>query len=293
MADNKNREKHHHCRQCNQPIKSIYRCPDCTTVYCSHMCRQRDTQHGHKKFVCGKVGPFEDLCRIVQFPGRNNGVVATQSLKPGDFILVETPSINRDSDLSKIPPSILDRLYELEPRPSKDLLRKFQYNAQLDRIFINFSYLNHSCKPNADFMYLKQYNIVVVVAVTAIPRDTEITINYFGGIEKDRRNKLYDRWGFHCECVGCTNKRFNTILNIIATLKDQIRTSDSIENCQTACDKLLELYPSIEASPLAYYEVYTIKAELASTPYEQSIYSLIAHKHFNKCLKISHVDIFI
>lgn len=289
--------KVYHCQQCNQPIRTIHRCPKpcCTTVYCSHMCRNIDKlKNGHDKWVCGKVDPFEIQCKIVQIDGRNNGVVSNESLVQGELVLVETPSIEQDSDFSKIPHSILARLYELEPRPSKDLQSKFQFNEQVDRIFINFANFNHSCKPNADFLFLKDYNIMVVVATTTIPPNTEITINYFGGIQKDMQTKLYDRWRFRCTCIGCTNKRFNTIINVIATLKEQLAESDDVIESMRICDKLLSFYPLIEASPMAYYEVYTVKSELALTHYDSSMYALIAYKHFNKCLPCPmYVDMFI
>ena len=64
--------------------------------------------------------------------------------------------------------------------------------------------INHSCEPNCEIVYMHDAN-ALVVSTRAISEGEELTIPYVPTnlpIQK-RRNVLFKRYGFYCECTKC------------------------------------------------------------------------------------------
>lgn len=64
--------------------------------------------------------------------------------------------------------------------------------------------INHSCDPNCEIVYMHDAN-ALVVSTRAISEGEELTIPYVPTnlpVQK-RRNVLFKRYGFYCECTKC------------------------------------------------------------------------------------------
>lgn len=284
----------YHCQQCNQPISTVHQCPveGCTTRYCSNDCMFKDhRENGHSRFVCKKVKPFEDTTNYIIVPGCNTGLAAAHSIKRGQAIMVETAAAHKQDDFKKLPRSIIARLSELEPRPSGLIndkykyLSKFQYNSYNGSIFINFAFMNHSCMPTADFYYVSEYNIILVIALQDIQIGQEITVNYLGGFKKNRRQELLTRWSFNCQCSGCTDTKSNILIELIATINDKIKSSTCSADILELCDKQISMYDQINASPIMYFEIYIIKSHNTIRNDERRYLKYLADRYMNIFLK--------
>lgn len=284
----------YHCQQCNQPISTVHQCPveGCTTRYCSKDCMFKDhRENGHYRFVCKKVKPFEDTTKYIIVPGCNTGLAAAHPIKQGQSIMVETAAAHKHDNFKKLPRSIIARLSELEPRPSgliKDkstYLSKFQYNSYNDSIFINFAFMNHSCMPNADFYYVSEYNIILVIALQDIEIGQEITINYLTEFQKNRSQALMTRWNFNCQCSGCTDTKNNILIELIGTINDKIKSATCSADILKLCDKQLSMYDQINASPIMYYEIYIIKSHNTVCNDKRRYLVCLANHYMNIFLK--------
>lgn len=284
----------YHCQQCNQPIMTVHHCPveGCTTRYCSSACRHKDLrENGHARFVCKKVHPFEDTTNYIMSPQANTGLAASRFIKRGQTIMVETSAAREQGNFKTLPKSILSRLQELEPRPSGPIvdndtyLSKFQYNSYNERIFLNFAYMNHSCKPVADFYFVSEYNVILVIALFDIDVGQEITVNYLSEYKKDRRQALLDQWGFYCQCHGCTDKKTGIVIDLIATITHQLAATTDPDKVLELCDKQLAMYDLIQASPIMYYEMYTTKSHCAASRQDRNYFAYLANRYMHSFLK--------
>lgn len=264
------------CQQCNQPIKNTYKCIEkgCLVEYCSSFCEQKDKrEHGHTELFCGKYKPFYTTCKIIN--NYNCGVASNcTKINKGDLILVEKPSMTIGDDVNKIPKSIQQRITELEPRPHSLIEDKFQYNGFHDSLFLNLAMFNHSCLPNADCYYFETIRVIIVFAIKDIEPDEEITINYLSHFYMDRQQKLFDRWNFKCSCLGCTNTKLNITINVIANLYQQIMNNKNEINKVETCKKIIELYLTLNASPMFLYEIYMIMRDCTTRTDDKIMYKI-------------------
>ncbi|KAL4925037.1 uncharacterized protein BDV17DRAFT_294854 [Aspergillus undulatus] len=97
------------------------------------------------------------------------------------------------------------------------------WNGKVGSVFgLNLAYVNHACVPNCSLGFRNKYitdehgavlwdeepelRRAVVRASRDIPAGDEISIAYMQtrGLHKMRREQIYDRFGFFCQCEHCT-----------------------------------------------------------------------------------------
>ena len=75
-------------------------------------------------------------------------------------------------------------------------------------MFTNLSRVNHSCQPNAEFVWNNESNAQDLRATSKIPAGAEITASYLDledGLNKVYRQEfLADNFMFECKCQCCT-----------------------------------------------------------------------------------------
>ncbi|KAI0419189.1 hypothetical protein F5X98DRAFT_335466 [Xylaria grammica] len=174
-----------------------------------------------------------DKARIVEIPGKGNGLVATRAIRRGERIMAARPAllVHRDA-FSELP--IEDMYYLMDmavnnlPKP-----RKESYLAQTgtmgghkitDILFTNsfqvglgdydsFHYgnfpeasvLNHDCRPNLAF-FIDQNLTHYTHAVRDVEPGEELTISYIDGLQirSVRQERTRNSLGFSCACSHCT-----------------------------------------------------------------------------------------
>ena len=244
--------------------------PICSAQYCSHRCMTKDkTDHCHD-WLCGKVSSFEDSLAYVQVPRCNTGLAAKKPFNRGELILVERPAVKRSGKWDHVPKSIKSRVMELEPRPTGTLEDKFAINGVNDCIFINFSWVNHSCLPNADFNHHKEHDILIMTAVDDIAVGDEITVNYLPKFVKHRRQVLQDRWYFRCQCRACTNPQIDQAIHqctvidglieqLVVCIEHAAESAPSIKQEDRVIqlyNRKLDIFRMLRVSPLQFYITY-------------------------------------
>ena len=161
--------------------------------------------------------------------GRDLGVVAIRPIARGEPIFVEKPLIRLtpeiggaierwygDPDIAKVALSTLSRA-----GPTKTKLTYFDKDldpvictnsftlSSADGSFHSFvfrkiSRLNHSCEPNAVFVWDPDAETATVSATRTIATGAEVLINYGAkGNRDDRQRHLKKCFGFDCECPRC------------------------------------------------------------------------------------------
>jgi len=81
-------------------------------------------------------------------------------------------------------------------------------------IFIQYSHINHSCRPNSNGVTKGMNN--ELRATTKIKAGEEITVSYVNlkMTRNERRQQLKLRWFFECECVRCKNDDDDKVLEM-------------------------------------------------------------------------------
>jgi hypothetical protein len=164
--------------------------------------------------------------------GRDLGVVAIRTIARGEPIFVEKPLIRLtpeiggaiekwygDPDIARVALSTLSR-----SGPSKTKLTYFDKDLDpvictnsftlscVDGAFHSFvfrkiSRLNHSCEPNAVFVWDPDTETATVSATRTIATGAEVLINYGAkGSRDDRQRHLKKCFGFDCECPRCCSE---------------------------------------------------------------------------------------
>lgn len=73
-------------------------------------------------------------------------------------------------------------------------------------IFHDICRLNHSCVPNAQANFNTALGAFTIHAVHPVEPEEEISISYLdehGGVRNSRQSRLYEGYGFVCECPAC------------------------------------------------------------------------------------------
>jgi len=166
-----------------------------------------------------------ELFKIVEILGRGKGIVATQDIKRGTIVYVETPlfttrfnnglysimDINtKISGLTKDQYAQFMDLYDPEPT-SEPLLKNIRLlNANSIgedggcSVCAVLSRLNHSCLPNS--LWLRKDNQYHLSAIRDIVSGEEILINYIPAFltKSEREAQLLDEKSFQCDCSICS-----------------------------------------------------------------------------------------
>jgi hypothetical protein len=153
-------------------------------------------------------------------------MVATRKLIPGEWILEEIPFLQADTKDFKSPTFVASALERLSNNKRKKFKRL--HNAFPDQndvgiintncyalgcdgyrsgVFEKLSYLNHSCRPNAERWWDPERGVETVYAIREIQENDEITVSYTGVSGKtheERQSYLFRGW--RCECCGLTGQ---------------------------------------------------------------------------------------
>lgn len=157
----------------------------------------------------------------------HQGVFATSNILHGTTIMSESPLLQSpDCDFFKNYKALnthslmkFNKLYSPAPRGLSSWsglitqaaqkiweTNKFVITADEDAVFVETSRLNHSCNPNAEWLWREDTKTIEIVALRDIECGQEILISYlyFGedSTAVARRLQLLD-WKFICRCERC------------------------------------------------------------------------------------------
>jgi hypothetical protein len=152
-------------------------------------------------------------------------MVATRKLFRGECILEEIPFLQADTQdfksatyvtsaleqLSNEKRKIFKRLHNMFPEQNDvGIINTNCYALGCDGyrsgVFENLSYLNHSCRPNAERWWDPERGVETVYAIREIQENEEITVSYagvFGKTHEERQSYLFRGWRFECLCECC------------------------------------------------------------------------------------------
>ena len=85
-------------------------------------------------------------------------------------------------------------------------MHKTQRGQHTSGIFVEAARINHSCIPNAYWMYNTSLEYLTIHAMVDIAKGDEITIHYFKLCEyssRQQREEMLQSYGFHCDCIAC------------------------------------------------------------------------------------------
>ena len=230
------------CQTCKMSgDKKLSKCSKCHAVsYCGRECQRRDwPRHSH---YCFPV-------MISPIPRMRLGLVAARTFKKGERIFVDrvsisvkmTDNINKQlimalkkevEKLSEEEKALFYKLKETEMHDEDhhlcfvnnigkeenflEELKIFLGNQNDGKIYLKWSFINHSCSPNATDDMTTDYNEtkeMEVRAIKDIAKGEEITIFYFTSsiegldMKKELRSKIKKGFGFDCLCAVCSGEK--------------------------------------------------------------------------------------
>ncbi|KAI1136892.1 SET domain-containing protein [Hypoxylon sp. FL0543] len=105
-------------------------------------------------------------------------------------------------------------------------------------IFPKFSRINHSCVPNATFVFNPETERVDVYALKEIKSDEEITVAYFDIVApSSERRETLESFGFTCTCAACEgpeqeirDSRRQRLSEMLRILKAYMYGDDTVAN---------------------------------------------------------------
>ena len=206
---------------CSKP--GAKKCSKCKSIlYCSKKCQANHWKAVHKK-VCCRGAYITDV-------EHGKGLVAKINFKLGDEIHREKPFYTGDDrkksfytyeDCWKITFKEMDStqyklasdLYDAwgTPKTPAGIGRTngipLGYDSDSDRygLFVFISKANHSCLPNARYIWRADLKRELLIAITNINPGEEITVSYLKKpmATKQRRFDLKNSFNFDCKCVLC------------------------------------------------------------------------------------------
>ncbi|KAJ3974275.1 hypothetical protein EV361DRAFT_662118 [Lentinula raphanica] len=159
------------------------------------------------------------------------GAFAAKPLRRGDFILEETPIFRIDSESDYITSrSLAAKFEQLSPTDlSRCLSLSNVWHSEIDvfegiyntnvfgqSMLLEVSRFNHSCSPNARYIYHEPSKKERVVALTDIAEGEEICVSYlqsrdvYARPRSERQQVLSSRYRFCCQCPACDDANFET-----------------------------------------------------------------------------------
>jgi len=152
-------------------------------------------------------------------------MVTTRKLLPGEWIFEEIPLMQGETDDMRSASFVAMKLAELSKNKRKRFNRLCNMFPELNDVgivktncyglgcdnflsgvFDKLSYLNHSCRPNAERWWQPERGVETVYAIREIPEGEEITIAYSGVYDmarEERQSHLLRGWRFECSCECC------------------------------------------------------------------------------------------
>jgi hypothetical protein len=163
--------------------------------------------------------------QVLSASGKGVGVFALLDMPQGTEIFSEEALISIEAipvsekqveeEVGKLADAESARFYALtsKPPPYTSLPHAIYMNNAFTRtqhteLFVGISRINHSCIPNATFIFHPHTNRGTVRLVKDIKKGQEITISYLApdGISQtyeERKNDLEENWNFDCRCEAC------------------------------------------------------------------------------------------
>ncbi|KAJ6646346.1 SET domain-containing protein 5 [Pseudolycoriella hygida] len=251
-----------HCATCLEIVEAsrVRLCKTCKRrAYCSKNCRHLDRRtsgkgQGHKQWCKLRCGEEDIDWKICKVSGKGLGVIAKKKI-PSMFRIIVEKGHNEDEEH----PAINDLMPIGGTFYDKYNLNKFGSDGEDNGLYLRISRVNHSCKPNAAYMYDETFKVLILYSLTDIKIGQEITINYqqFDDVRckttpEDSRALLQQKWHITCplDCF-CYDKE-------TAELMEQNRKND--KNLPTlswkkALELIRELIRNYEklGSPLCNY----------------------------------------
>ncbi|RDL40303.1 SET protein [Venustampulla echinocandica] len=229
-----------------------------------------------QKGVHDNVNVFDNPpWKVVNVPGRGNGLFATRTLRRGDLILADTPLGVYNSEAFfpdyQIGYKYLRKTYEQLPEKSKQILLNTAAHSPgdpiMERINTNafagefegtshfFLYpetalLNHDCRPNTMYYHNTSTLVHSAHASRTILPGEEITITYINLLQSrsERQDVLKMIWGFECTCSLCsknsaTSRRSDDNIQHITNLHMNLADWSSASTATPSmAESLLSLY---------------------------------------------------
>jgi hypothetical protein len=216
---------------CSKP--GAKRCSKCKSIlYCSKECQANHWKAVHKK-VCCRGAYITDV-------EHGKGLVAKRNFKLGDEIHREKPFYTGDEIHREKPFYTGDEIHREKPFYTYEDCWKIafkemdstQYKLASDLydawgtpktpagigrtngiplgydrygLFVFISKANHSCIPNAHYIWRADLKSELLIAITNINPGEEITVSYLNNpmAPKQRRFDLKNSFNFDCKCVLC------------------------------------------------------------------------------------------
>ncbi|KAM0720003.1 hypothetical protein Q7P37_004138 [Cladosporium fusiforme] len=233
---------------------------------------------------------------IRPIPGKGKGLVATQTVKPGETILSEPPlfttaSLSNPATFEKDLGAIVKALPKDGQRaflslhnnnpgsdPFTNIVRSNGYplgpNSDVGAIFPLVARLNHACKPNAQHCWNEKEGVEVVHALREVKEGEELTLSYsMGGPSEERRGSLKEYFGFDCQCEACTlpkaelessDARLRRAQKLDEAIGDPKRVRHLPDRALADCKTLLGIYREegiVDLRlPRLYYDAFQIAA---------------------------------
>ncbi|KAH7330452.1 hypothetical protein BKA65DRAFT_565835 [Rhexocercosporidium sp. MPI-PUGE-AT-0058] len=239
---------------------------------------------------------------IRTIPGRGRGLFALIDIAQGTRIATEAPFFtlpNIDS-LNVLEVSILRRLEGLSSTQQQQFHALYNnfvgqepplvgivrtnvlgINPQIDAIFPTFSFINHSCVPNAYYSGNEDVRLGSLYAIADISAGDEITIKY--------GDHARGHTGFQCNCQLCISSLGNRIHSDIQ--RDRIKVLEAqiehrVEIQHEACledlremkELLLEVYHNCPGTSLAW--VYFTASQVAASQSDLARASVFAERAY-------------
>ena len=176
--------------------------------------------------------PIMPSIRVAPLPGKGLGTVATRCINRGEIIIAERPLVKRDEDVRTGQTheysggnreDALNKLLTLcQASKGKDAVERVlkansfvvqegaytRFPVRWTRLaFLNISRVNHSCSPNAEFVYHAADATATVKALKPIAPGDEVCINYGAeGALSERQDFLSRSFEFDCRCERCVQE---------------------------------------------------------------------------------------
>lgn len=237
-------------------------------IYCSKDCQIIDWSSGHKHWCCkaGEIGFDYEIKQSNKYKGL--GVFAMRNFSEGEKIMAQKPFTVESAPL--LTPIQINEIKKLEPYDSDLIADKFDFNA-LDCgkginpvLCLHASRINHQCPfvDNCSHLWIKEHGIKIIYAKRNIEAGEELTISYISSF--DSYVELNEKWGFHCNCDGCSNS------DNVKYQKEVVKLNQFILNLKInskiriqACVKLLDLYVKANIPKMMYMRTYWDKYNLS------------------------------
>lgn len=176
---------------------------------------------------------IDELYQVVEMYGKGMGMIATRNINASTIILSESSlirerKIENESEKYKLLIDSYNSLQnEYKQKQIMSLSNCFNCNSKREEminiyytncikidnnkkyesgLFPNIARINHSCLPNAFWIY--EDNVMTVRALFDIKKGEEICCCYLKPLNytfKQRQEILFNKYGFKCKCNQCLN----------------------------------------------------------------------------------------